>query len=149
MKQVYFLSQWKAEKLEPEPGQAIISVTCPGEPASLNPNWTHIHRVFCHDIDMVSPPFIPFDKLMAKALIGFVEAIKDQVEVIIVHCQAGISRSAAISQFLSDFYGFSLSKVSVNGHSQATNLMNSLVYHTLKKTYTQLNSPPGDGSDIF
>jgi predicted protein tyrosine phosphatase len=101
-----------------DPRTALISITDPGDPARLPEGWAAVLRL---EFDDVAPPFpvlirdgnhhrdiAPFDASMAAQVLEFVGAVPQDVNRVIVHCNAGISRSAAVARFLADYYGYRL-----------------------------------------
>jgi len=80
-----------------------------------------------------SKPYILFDEDMAKKIWGFVEKFKDKVQLIVVNCEAGISRSAGVAAALSK---------ALNGDDDdffAKYLPNRLVYRALLKHIGESN----------
>ena len=102
-----------------DPRAALISITSPGDATARLPDgWAAVLRL---EFDDVAPPFptlirtgnakseiVPFDASLAAQVLAFVEALPSQVNRILVHCKAGISRSPAVAQFLADEYGWRL-----------------------------------------
>lgn len=117
LKYVTFISQHQAEQIDPRPDMALISIT---EPASyeelipkLDPNWKHLLKVSFHDIDTdrrkqrilaEADEYVIFSEKHATQILEFVEQIKNEVVSLVVHCYAGLSRSAAVALFLSEAY---------------------------------------------
>jgi len=90
------------ENIEP---CAIISITdAISIPVSFNPNKNivGILRLTFDDTDVASPYSIT--KRDAVNIIEFVEKYKDITDNFIVHCEAGISRSAGVAAALSKIY---------------------------------------------
>ena len=83
----------------------MISISVPGKPAGLIDGWEHLLRLEFHDIDTAETVYTPFDSSMARRTIDFCDSICNEVEHIHVHCDAGISRSAAVARFIADRYG--------------------------------------------
>lgn len=85
--------------------------------------------------DLIEPLFdyVLFNKDHAKILLEFIERNKDKK--FIIHCEAGISRSGAIGQFINDTYKkMDESKFKeLNKHISP----NQLVYNTLKNMYNE------------
>lgn len=104
LKEVVFTSQAKAEALSARRNWAVISITAPGEPeASLQEGWHSVIRLQFDDVDVSeSSEFKLFDAADAANIVSFVSVVKNQVEGILVHCYAGISRSAAIAKFIAE-----------------------------------------------
>ena len=101
-----------------DPRTALISITDPGDPARLPEGWAGVLRL---EFDDIVPPFpilirdgnqhrdlIPFNESMGTQVLEFVGAVPPDVNRVIVHCNAGISRSAAVARFLADYYGYHL-----------------------------------------
>lgn len=72
--------------------------------------------------------FVPFNKEHAKKIIEFAEIHIEQSNDIIVHCDAGISRSVAVGKYLAEAYGLKVQYVSI-GHDK---FANQHIYSTLK-----------------
>ncbi len=101
-----------------DPRTVLISITDPGDPARLPDGWAGVLRL---EFDDIAPPFpvlirdgnkhrdlVPFDEPMATQVLEFVGGVSQDVNRVIVHCNAGISRSAAVARFLADYYGYYL-----------------------------------------
>ena len=102
---------------------AIISITCgdnSNDSFMSSKHGTHDEHYFkrnhinvlnieCYDIDREfekdGKKYLPFNTEQAKQVIDFIEVNKNKNYII--HCHAGISRSGAIGQFITDFYGWS------------------------------------------
>jgi len=74
-----------------------------------------------------------FSEYQAQQIIDFVEKYKDQVELIVIHCEAGISRSAAV--------GAAIMKQLTGDDSKIFNnkmfLPNMFIYSTILKTWNK------------
>lgn len=83
------------------------------KPNVESPNWVKLVSLEFNDIDPThcSPEWIQqwvlFDDMMADQIIDALEETRDQVSVYAVHCEAGISRSAAVSKFISRYFNLS------------------------------------------
>ena len=103
------LSRHNAERMTPpEMPHIIISITdCGSEPANI-PVGKHclgIHRVQFHDADHQGEKFlgrllIAIEPDQAEAIWNFFVQHRDKAELTIVHCEAGISRSAGTAAAL-------------------------------------------------
>ncbi|HOY70273.1 MAG TPA: dual specificity protein phosphatase family protein [Methylotenera sp.] len=88
---------------------AIISISEPdsafGE-AKLLDGWHALHRSEFHDIEveMLYEPNVLMTPQHALEIVSFVNAIAPNVEGIMVHCKAGISRSAAVAKWIATAY---------------------------------------------
>lgn len=103
---------------------ALISVSSSREEANemrlLCPD--KVPAVFCHlpDDDSVVNPYI------AKELVNFLERGYPNI---LVHCDMGVSRSAAIATFACDFLGYTCDKVARNWPQ-----FNRVIYQALGAT---------------
>jgi predicted protein tyrosine phosphatase len=105
--QVFFASRELAESLAGNPYMAVISITDPGTPeARLDPLFRHVLRLSFYDAtpaDEYTPP-LPglFDRDIAKRIDNFVSKLHSApFEIsVMVHCEYGISRSAAGALFI-------------------------------------------------
>lgn len=105
---IIFCPQIHAEKMTPDPSMACISICEPGYKADLN-GWDHLIRINFDDVDKAQYPDIVlldgstpsfFTQEMAAEILDFVDKLPEPVGLLVVHCYAGISRSAAVSMML-------------------------------------------------
>lgn len=108
IKQVLYASRELAESLAGNPYMAVISITDPGTPeAKLDPLFHHVLRLSFFDAqpaDEYHPTPMPglFDHRMAREISSFVaelHAAPFNISVM-VHCEFGVSRSAAVALFV-------------------------------------------------
>lgn len=108
IKQIFFTSRKKAETLPGKPDMAVISITDPGTPeASLDPAFRHVLRLSFYDAipaDDFASAAMPglFNPPMARTVSEFVQAMHHAPFDIslMVHCEYGVSRSAAVALFV-------------------------------------------------
>lgn len=106
IRSVDFLSLGKAESLPPRQDLAIVSITEPDSaPASLPIGEDRILRLVFHDVDPYSVQedcWRYFDEGHAMQLLAFVRGLHGDPAPfdLVVHCRAGISRSAAVALFV-------------------------------------------------
>lgn len=99
------------DQTEASPGWqhwAVISISEPdAPPAALQEGWHSILRLDFHDIDIQQEPYVMFTPDQAIQIIEFTKMIEgcNEVEGILVHCRAGISRSAAVAKWIAERYG--------------------------------------------
>lgn len=111
--QVFFASRELAESLAGSPYMAVISITDPGtRPAQLDPAFRHVLRLSFYDAvpaDEYLPAPLPglFDRHMARQIGDFVKELHAAPFAIAmtVHCEYGVSRSAAVALFVEAFSG--------------------------------------------
>jgi predicted protein tyrosine phosphatase len=104
---ILILSQEEAityTETDKENEYVIISITeNPAKPVKLTQNnsMLSVLRLYFDDIDLECPEGIPMSQKDAQDIQEFVDNWKDKVNTIIVHCAAGISRSAGVAAALS------------------------------------------------
>jgi len=107
---ILFVGRATAETTTGWDSWAMISISEPvsafGE-AKLMPGWHAVHRLEFHDIEaeMLGEPYVLMDQQQALELVNFVHNVASDVEGVIVHCRAGISRSAAVAKWITEEYG--------------------------------------------
>lgn len=112
---VIFAGRASAEVCGPFPDWALISI---GEPDAANglPNikdgWYDVLRLQFHDVDpdMSDAPGGVFQLMTekdARLIKIFVERVAPDIDVLLVHCAAGISRSAAVAKWIARRYSLS------------------------------------------
>jgi len=127
---VTFLSQADAQHLLADTN--VISIRGPHDPA---PIFIAAHNVLALEFDDVegyvgSDGFSVFDHRQAKQVVAFIQGLNGAD--LVVHCQAGMSRSAAVAKFAADHMGYQLdlSKPCIG----TTAYYNRHVYGTLNLT---------------
>jgi len=103
------LNKIKAIRYKPQGTAILISIT---DPASGNPpfhgTYEGIIRLQFHDINEQFPEGYFFEGVLfnsddAKDILAFVKNHPD-IDEIVVHCEAGVSRSAGVAAALSKIY---------------------------------------------
>jgi predicted protein tyrosine phosphatase len=109
LKTVMFMGRIEAAAEPPRPDWAVISLSEWGaEPAKLKDGWQAILRMEFHDIEEPVPdePFDLFTPDQARQIVRFVQdANTSGATGVLVHCRAGISRSAAVAKWIAGKYG--------------------------------------------
>ena len=87
---------------------AVISITEPNEDwpvITQTESCKGILKLAFHDIDKPQEPYILFSEVQAKQVLDFAKQMVDaKIEVLIVHCFAGWSRSPAVAAALAKIY---------------------------------------------
>lgn len=104
---IQYTSRKLAEQLRGTPYMAVISITDPGTPAArLDPLFRHVLRLAFFDAvpaDEYLPAPLPglFDHRMAAQISAFIEELHAApFEMsLMVHCEYGVSRSAAVALY--------------------------------------------------
>lgn len=116
----------------------LISLNSPPAitPGSSHPKlveaaWSKILRLEFHDADgsgrSIDSRIVPVTEDHAVEILKFLRAHQDDHSRAIVHCEGGISRSAAVSKFIAQIYNLEFPE----GYS----LYNRHVYSTLLRVY--------------
>lgn len=105
IRSVDFISQAEAELLPGRPLQtsvAVISIATPGACEPILADFAHVLKMEFHDVEDDIEPWVVFERAHAKAVIDFVAMLQEKEESVdvVVHCKAGISRSAAVALFV-------------------------------------------------
>ncbi|MGH7857977.1 MAG: hypothetical protein ACREQY_11670 [Candidatus Binatia bacterium] len=99
------LSRLQALSLDLRERHAVISIREPGSDMPQIPSndfCRGILRLSFHDRDRLDTPETElFTAEHARRILGFVDGIHGTIDALVVHCEAGISRSAAVAAALS------------------------------------------------
>lgn len=110
--------RWRLPALDLDVPYVVISITDPKQdPAVIPKRWglRDILRLSFDDIDPEDLRYIPGHQLQGirlmrpedgQAIASFVETWKDQVGAIVIHCEAGASRSPSVAMALADSHGW-------------------------------------------
>jgi hypothetical protein len=111
LKKVMFVGRFSAETCGPWPDFAMISL---GEPDAaegapkIQDGWRDVLRLSFHDITPdtldIESAYTLMSDADAQKIVEFVKKVAPEVEGIIVHCRAGISRSAAVAKWICSEY---------------------------------------------
>ena len=127
LQKVIYTDQQSAEDIPGLDDWAILSITEPDwYPAKLKDGWHDILRLEFHDIDLYTEPYVLFNQQQARDIIRFVGNCHDAgVNGVVVHCKAGISRSAAVAKWIAENYNLAFP----DGYT----LYNKQVYRVLQE----------------
>ncbi|MBC7750766.1 MAG: dual specificity protein phosphatase family protein [Candidatus Saccharibacteria bacterium] len=111
VKRVTFVSRTKAENTFDIDDCAVISISEPNSflgLADLRQGWFEVLRMEFDDVDLAtcgnqSNKFMSIHQ--ARVIAAFVDSVAPEVSLIMVHCKAGISRSAAVAKWIAERYG--------------------------------------------
>jgi predicted protein tyrosine phosphatase len=130
--QTIFISRVEAESMV---GQydtiALISIYDDEGAPQLKATFKNLLGLQFSDIDYFIPAYphlTIFEEDHAKAIIRFLKELPADVKTIIVHCYAGISRSAAVCKFIADMFH-------IEGFNHYYPLYNKHIYKVLTETY--------------
>lgn len=110
---VIFAGRHTAETCGPWPDWGLISIGEPDSydgPPKIIPGWRAVLRLSFHDVspskekDGMDALLTYFTEEDAKAVVEFVRRVAPDVEGILIHCRAGISRSAAVAKWICGEY---------------------------------------------
>lgn len=106
----------------------VISITSAKDnEITLPHNITRVSQLFLKfdDVQDIDERFVYFDRGIAKEIFDFVEKHINSVSLIIVQCQAGLSRSVAVGSALSKIINYADDAIYTKG------LPNMFVYTTM------------------
>lgn len=130
---IVVLRRNQAEQFKYDKPWACISVSDPNSPpAKINNSNTlflHFDDVSYNETDMV-----PIQKDHAKQILEFAKKVWDSVDLLMIHCNAGLCRSPAIAQVLSEIYQPEQSQ-----YFPQLYLPNKLVLSTLREVLNEQN----------
>ena len=110
----------------------LISITSAERPETVLPsnvNRLSTLRLKFDDIEDLDSRYAYFDRGLAKEIIDFVDNYCYQVDVIVVQCEAGLSRSVAVGSALSKILNYTDDDIFTKG------IPNMFVYTTLLDYY--------------
>lgn len=110
----------------------LISIASSGkEELELPSNVFRVGQLFLKfdDVEDIDNRYVYFDRNMAKLVVDFVDRYCNQIELIIVQCEAGLSRSVAIGSALSKIINYTDDAVFTKG------IPNMFVYTTMLDFY--------------
>lgn len=137
LKKVHFLPERIAVQIKPEPNWACISITLPDMKADLKEGWSSLLRLQFHDIggnyeNEADKDLVRMSDEQADSVIDFLDKIStdETTEYLIVHCQDGISRSAAVALFAHEYYTeFRYDLLGTGRHNQFVRHKLECAYH--------------------
>jgi predicted protein tyrosine phosphatase len=154
LKNTNFFSKRMAEMVNDPDGRAsrvLISITTPAIPDSItrfcapavlhDESWKDVLRLQFDDVDPghMNPGQTRYYRLFnnddAIAILKFLKKHQDDTVDALVHCEAGISRSAAVSKFIAHIYNLSF--------PEQYSIYNKHVFSTLLRVHGE--SLYGDG----
>lgn len=128
------LGRSQAENFTYQENWACISIISPeGEDTNfVCPNLFAVIRLKFHDIDYIDNGIDGLNMItdeQALDIVKFVDLYYNKVPLIVVHCEAGISRSAAVAAALTNLYQES------DSHFFRFFFPNMAVYSAIRKAY--------------
>lgn len=125
------LGKTQAENFTYQDDWACISIISPEsrEPDFICNRLSGIIRLSFHDSDISDEGMQIITDEQSLEIVKFVETFYDKVPLIVVHCEAGISRSAAVAAAFTNLYGGSDSHFFRFFHPNMT------VYSSIRKAY--------------
>lgn len=135
LKRVTFLSRPKAAALKPPAGCALISVYDRSEPQlQPQPGWSRVLYLRFHDTDGGQMGLEVFSEAQAQQALDFVRELSPDVDHLVIHCQAGQSRSAGLALFFAETLSLPCFKDTTPVTSRNYPLYNRKVYGVLLRT---------------
>lgn len=136
-----FISKKKAEAFSDTTGsekRILISITTPGVSRSTGycreailhmDAWRDVLRLKFHDVEpeLDGYNYVIFSHDAVRKIFEFLKKHEAEIDEVVVHCEAGISRSAAVSKFISVIYGLEF--------PENYTLYNRNIFSTLMRLY--------------
>ena len=138
IKKVMFVGRATAETTPGWSDWAIISISEPdsasGE-AKLMGEWHSVHRLDFHDIETEIPGknYLLMTQSQRKQIVDFVHKVAPEVQGIVVHCPAGISRSAAVAKWIAEVYDLPFNHEYDRFNKHVYNLLVEACHYSSKK----------------
>lgn len=131
MNAIRFLPRVAAGAYRPQAGSVLISIHDISEPPlQPQPGWAAVHYQRFHDTDGGQAGLELFSAEQARAILAFA-AEHAQAPELVVHCQMGQSRSAAVALYLAERYGVPCFKEHTLVTWQNWKVYNRFVYRRL------------------
>jgi predicted protein tyrosine phosphatase len=106
IKHVLFTSQKAAEAKASWSDWAVISINSSGTSTQLKGGWKDVLSLEFDDIVDYEENAKLFSEAQARQIIEFVMRCNaEETEGLLVHCNAGVCRSAAVAKWVSEKYG--------------------------------------------
>jgi hypothetical protein len=105
MKRVMHLSKALFCALQPRANVAAISVLDPQDEEPPLVGWHDILVLRFFDVRREIEKAPGFTPAHAESVLIFLERVAPAISVLLIHCTAGVSRSAGIAKFVSEKYG--------------------------------------------
>ena len=132
MKTVRFLSREVATSWCPSVPSALISIVNPGETLpKLNGAWVNVLRLQFHDTDGRAPTLQAITAEDARRALDFVTKLAQVAEELVVHCEAGQSRSAGVALFFAEWLGIPCFQQGILVRVQTYSICNRAGYSAL------------------
>lgn len=116
----------------------VISIGEKGDGLEFGCEHHSVLRLEFDDITEHLDGYKLFSFNYAKRIIEWIDALPDECRFVVVHCEAGLSRSAAVAQFMITDMGFEL-HVDVFSKKDFS-LANSHVYGTLRRALYEIRN---------
>lgn len=113
LSKVIFMGRGDAEDAVANPKWTVTSIATPGRSAAdLQEGWRGVLRLWFKDVESGFNPEMPifqnkdhaFTDAQAAAIWAFMDEQAPHVEGLLVHCYAGVSRSAAVAKAVAARY---------------------------------------------
>lgn len=144
MNRIRFLPRPVAERYIPAANSVLISIHDVSEAAAtLQPGWLDVLVLRFHDTDGQQMGLEVFSETQAREVLAFAQR-HQECDELVVHCQMGHSRSAAIAIYLSERYGAPCFKEQRAVNWESWKSYNKLVYrrlHTTGLSHIETGSP--------
>lgn len=136
---IVVLPRSQAERWHPREGELALSICNPRQsPAALSAELASVLRLGFHDTDRVGGGFVPMDEGQARSILA--EAARFASSPILVHCEAGASRSVAVGLFLAAWLKRDLEVAATDVLVPNPWVLNQLRAQALYQAFAQLDT---------
>ena len=105
LEKVIFTDRKSAERAPGQPNWHVVSISGGGqEYPTLSEGWGDVLYLYFEDTDDIENEFA-FNDAHAQRVAEFVDQSVTKCDGVLVHCHAGISRSAAVAKWIAERYG--------------------------------------------
>jgi len=136
IKHVIFTNQSTAENNAAIENWAVISIS-DYEDVDIEYGWHSVHRSKFIDVNLRSKlqeNEVLMTDAQALEIVEFVHKVAPEIDGILVHCRAGVSRSAAVAKYIARTFDLPF--------NHQYNMFNDFVYDQLIKATATMNRRP-------
>lgn len=131
-RRVVFVPRADAERYRPAPSSVLISINNPDEELLCpQPGWAEVLHLRMHDVDTPGAGLQVFSAEQAAQVLALVERHRSTAQEVVLHCQAGMSRSGGMALFLAEYLGLPCYKAQTPVTGLSWPLYNRKVYSVL------------------
>ena len=133
--QIEFFSLVEAEQIQPRSDSALISLLDPDVDNAIDyDKWENKIISRFEDVEEKEAGRKVFTRKKAKEIIDFTTNLSPDIRYLVIHCYAGISRSGAVTKFITKYI---FSDCYNKDFDKEYNCYNDFVYQTLETVWLE------------